>query len=176
MSKPTPRKTSKQPSKRKPAPVSVLGPRVLPHLERRACLRALRRVVRAANLGELEVGVVFVNDLEMRALNRAWRKKDEPTDVLSFSSQEGEPMPGGEDVLGDLVISVDTARRQARALDHPLDLEIAVLVAHGLCHLGGLDHERGDDGARVQLACEQTLLAVAGYAPAASLLWRVTSS
>lgn len=138
------------------------GQRLL-RADKRACLRAARRVFRAAQTGTHDVGLVFVHDLEMRALNRAWRGKDAPTDVLSFAAQEGEAMPGAEHMLGDLVISVDTARRQARALGHALDEEVAVLVAHGLAHLGGLDHERGESEASVQRACELTLLACARY-------------
>jgi probable rRNA maturation factor len=150
--------------------LSLLGARLLPPSEKRACLRAARRVFKAAQAPS--VGLVFVHDLEMRALNRAWRKKDEPTDVLSFAAHEGEPMPGAEDVLGDLVISVDTARRQARALGHDLDEEIAVLVAHGICHLAGLDHERSEAERVVQRACEQTLLACARFDPAIALTHR----
>lgn len=131
--------------------------------DKRASLRAARRVFRAAQTGAHDVGLVFVHDLEMRALNRAWRGKDAPTDVLSFAAHEGEPMPGAEHLLGDLVISVDTARRQARALGHGLDEEVAVLFAHGLAHLAGFDHERDEHSAEIQRACEATLLACARY-------------
>jgi probable rRNA maturation factor len=161
------KKRSKSPRGR----LLVLGQRLL-RADKRESLRLARRVFRAALTGESDVGLTFVHDLEMRALNRAWRGKDAATDVLSFSSQEGEPMPGAERVLGDLVISVDTARRQARTLGHALEVEIAVLVAHGLCHLGGLDHERGVDEARAQAACEQTLLACAGVDVGAALIAR----
>lgn len=140
----------------------VSGQRLL-RADKRAGLRAARRVFRAAQPGPHDVGLVFVHDLEMRALNRAWRGKDAPTDVLSFATQEGEPMPGAEHLLGDVVISVDTARRQARALGHSLDEEIAVLLAHGVAHLAGMDHERSAPDADVQRACELTLLACARY-------------
>lgn len=151
----------------------VLGQRLLKD-DKNASLRLARRVFRAANTGDLDVAITFVHDIEMRALNRAWRKKDRPTDVLSFSAQEGEPMPGDQHVLGDLVISVDTARRQARELGHPLEVEVAVLVAHGLCHLAGLDHELGRESARVQAACEQALLAAAGVEVGAALIARAS--
>ncbi len=136
----------------------VLGQRLLRD-DKRGSLKLARRVFRVANAGAVDVGLTFVHDLEMRALNRAWRRVDAPTDVLSFPA--GEPTPGAEDVLGDLVISVDTARRQARAQGHGLDVEIAVLVAHGICHLAGLDHERSVAEAQVQAACERSLLAAA---------------
>lgn len=154
--------------------VSVLGQRLIPKTERAHVLRTVRRVLRAALLEERVLGIVFVNDFEMRALNRAWRRIDATTDVLSFSAQEGEAVPGDEEVIGDLVISVDMCRRQARALGHALAVEAAVLVAHGLCHLGGLDHERSGESARIQTACEQTLLGVAGLDAAAALSFRVS--
>lgn len=166
-------KPPKAPDAPKGPRLDVLGQRLLRD-DKRACLRLARRVFRAANTGDLDVALTFVHDIEMRALNRAWRQKDRPTDVLSFSAQEGEPMPGHEQVLGDLVISVDTARRQARELGHPLEVEVAVLVAHGLCHLAGLDHERGADSARVQAACEQALLAAAGIDVRAALIARAS--
>jgi probable rRNA maturation factor len=150
----------------------VTGQRLL-RADKRVCVRAARRVFRAAQTGVHDVGLVFVHDLEMRALNRAWRGKDAPTDVLSFAAHEGEAVAGAEHLLGELVISVDTARRQARALDHFVDEEIAVLVAHGLAHLAGLDHERGLEDAAVQRACEATLLACARFDVRLALTVRV---
>lgn len=142
----------------------VLGQRLL-RADKRACLLAARRVFRALQAGELDVGITFVHDLEMRALNRVWRQHDAPTDVLSFPLDE-------EGLLGDLVICVDTARRQARALGHSLDVEIAVLVAHGLVHLAGLDHDRSHDDRRMQEACEATLLSCARVDVAVGLIGR----
>ena len=154
-----------RPPRGAPAPkgrLFISGRRLL-RADQRASLRAARRVFRAARTGEHDVGLVFVHDLEMRALNRVWRGIDAPTDVLSFAAQEGDPLPGAEHTLGDLVVSVDTARRQARALGHRLDEEVAVLIAHGLAHLCGLDHERGADAAEVQRSAELTLLAGARF-------------
>lgn len=134
----------------------------------------VKKVFRAAFVDHkrLDVGVTFVLDLEMRALNRRWRNKDQPTDVLSFSAVEGVDadddtddgfVVGGDvDVLGDLVISVETAARQADEFGHDVDVEVAVLVAHGLMHLCGLDHERGVDHAERQLMAEMNVLAEAG--------------
>lgn len=133
---------------------------------------ALRRVERAAGLGGLEVTVVLTSDDEIARLNDTFRHKPRPTDVLSFAAWEGEPVPGAEHVLGDVVISVDTARRQARELRHSLDEEVAVLLAHGLMHLLGLDHERGAEEARRQAECEMTVLAAAGVDPELALSGR----
>jgi probable rRNA maturation factor len=76
----------------------------------------------------------------MRTLNRVWRKKDRPTDVLSFPGGEAE-----DAFLGDVAIDVPYAGRQARRLGHSLQREIQVLLAHGILHLLGHDHET-DDG------------------------------
>ncbi len=86
---------------------------------------------------EVEVGLTFVDDGAIHALNRDFRKKDKPTDVLAFAMREGEGGALHPGVLGDVVISVDTARRQAK---HGLAKEIDHLWAHGLCHLLGYDH------------------------------------
>lgn len=142
----------------------ILGARLLRD-DKKPSITNARRVFRAFNGGVLDVGVTFVHDIEMRALNKFWRKKDEPTDVLSFPLDE-------EGLWGDLVISVDTARRQARAHEHDLATEVAVLVAHGLVHLAGLDHERNDAEAREMRAAEQTLLASAKIDVRAGLVAR----
>lgn len=85
--------------------------------------------------------VRFVSDREMRQLNRVYRNKDKTTDVLSFP---GEESPDGHH-LGDVVVSVPTARRQAREQGHSVDRELKVLILHGLLHCQGYDHET-DDG------------------------------
>jgi probable rRNA maturation factor len=79
------------------------------------------------------LGVRFSGDREMRRANRTWRGKDTTTDVLSF--------PGEEEHLGDILISVPTARRQAEAAGHPVDRELKVLLLHGVLHCLGYDHE-----------------------------------
>jgi probable rRNA maturation factor len=87
--------------------------------------------------------VALVPDRRVRELNRRYRRKDRPTDVLSFPA--GEP---GQ--LGDVVISLGVARRQADAAGHALDTELRVLALHGLLHLLGYDHER-DEGQMARL-------------------------
>lgn len=102
----------------------------------------LRRVLRgAAAILRVrgEVAVVLAGDGLLRRLNRAYRGKDRPTDVLSF------PGDGGESGLGDVVISVATAERNARGLGRTLLQELDVLALHGFLHVLGYDHET-DDG------------------------------
>jgi probable rRNA maturation factor len=102
----------------------------------------LRRVLRAAarDLGVTgELAVVLAGDRALRSLNARYRGKDKPTDVLSF------PGPGGDEGLGDVVISLDTAERNARAFGRTLPQEVDVLALHGFLHVLGYDHET-DDG------------------------------
>ena len=82
------------------------------------------------------LGVRFVGDREMRRVNRQFRGKDETTDVLSFP---GDPADTGH--LGDILISVPKARRQAEAAGHGVDREVKVLLLHGVLHCLGYDHE-----------------------------------
>jgi probable rRNA maturation factor len=90
--------------------------------------------------------VALVPDSRIRRLNRQYRRKDAPTDVLSFPAGEQGRMP----YLGDVVIAAGQARRQARAAGHSLQTELRVLALHGLLHLLGYDHER-DDGRMARL-------------------------
>jgi probable rRNA maturation factor len=87
--------------------------------------------------------VAVASDARVRALNRRFRREDTTTDVLSFPSDEAG-------YLGDVVISLGVAARQARAAGHSIDTELRVLALHGLLHLLGYDHER-DDGQMARL-------------------------
>lgn len=89
-----------------------------------------------------ELSVALVDDAEMAELNGRFRGRPRPTDVLSFSLLEGEHSERGGALLGDVVIAVETASRQARRAGHSLDREVARLLVHGLLHLLGHDHER----------------------------------
>lgn len=92
-----------------------------------------------------EVSVTLVDDQEIQALNREHRGIDQPTDVLSFSQLEGEELAGlpvGEPVLlGDLVISLERCVDQADEYGHSVERELGFLVAHGMLHLLGFDHQ-----------------------------------
>jgi probable rRNA maturation factor len=107
-------------------------------LRRRALAAFLQQASAAARL-EGEVAVLLTTDAHLRRLNREFRRKDRPTDVLSFPAPE--PVDGHRSIAGDLAVSVDTAARQAEELAHPLATELQILVLHGLLHLAGYDHE-----------------------------------
>ena len=95
------------------------------------------------------VALCLVSDRRMRALNQRFRGRDSTTDVLSFPAG---PAPGGGEAgpLGDIVVSVPTAARQAREAGHSLESELKTLVLHGYLHLLGYDHET-DDGSMMRL-------------------------
>ena len=95
----------------------------------------------------VEVSILLTDDEQIAALNSHYRSIDGPTDVLSFSLIEGEEFidPSTIKALGDVVISIDYAGRQAAEQGHSLEHELDVLLAHGLLHLLGYDHMETDE-------------------------------
>jgi probable rRNA maturation factor len=133
----------------------------------RECARQVERAMRAAAVRD-EVALSLVRDREVRALNREYAGEDHATDVLSFSQREqvrgAARVRGGAGAgagpLGDIVISVETARRQAAAGGRALVDELVHLAVHGLAHLCGYDHAtRADE--RVMFGWETKLRAQA---------------
>lgn len=115
-----------------------------------------RRLLDALRMPDAELSLLLVSDAVMRQLNRDWRGADRPTDVLSFAQAEG---PGGapSGLLGDVVISIDTARRQAAERAATLGSELDRLLIHGVLHLLGYDHERSPAEARRMQRRERAL-------------------
>ncbi|MGC8876145.1 rRNA maturation RNase YbeY [Thermus sp.] len=106
--------------------------------------RALEGLMRELEVGDRAVTVILTGDRRLRALKRAWWGEDEATDVLSFPHYEpGDPFVPPH--LGDIWISLDTAKRQAEARGASLEEEVLVLAAHGLWHLLGHDHQKEED-------------------------------
>jgi probable rRNA maturation factor len=102
--------------------------------------RRAAKMLAALELPDAELSVVLTGDTGIQELNRVYRKKDKPTDVLAFAQREG-PLAGlAEALLGDVVVSVPTARRQAAARRVELLSELTMLMAHGILHLLGWDH------------------------------------
>jgi probable rRNA maturation factor len=108
-------------------------------IRRAEIARRARAMLRATGESRAELSVLLTDDAGIHRLNRDYRSKDRPTDVLAFAQREGRLAAG--DVLGDVVISVPTASRQAAASDHPLLAEVTMLLAHGILHLLGWDHD-----------------------------------
>jgi rRNA maturation RNase YbeY len=118
--------------------------------------RSGRRLLDRLRLDAAELSILLVSDREMRGLNRRYRGRDRPTDVLAFAQSEGAGgAPRG--LLGDVVISVDTARRQAVDAGASLGREGERLLIHGLLHLLGYDHERSPAEARRMQRRERAL-------------------
>lgn len=106
--------------------------------------RMVRAAARTDGHPDFEVALRLTGDAAIKVLNRDYRAKNKPTDVLAFAQREG---PGGAlqpQLLGDIVISVDTARRQAK---RGLYAELLHLASHGLCHLLGYDHNNDEEEA-----------------------------
>ena len=109
-----------------------------------------------------EISLLLTDDLEMQKLNKRYRKIDSPTDVLAFSfleEKETSFTPFNEILLGDIVISIDTAERQAQYWGHSLEIELIILMIHGFLHLLGYDHIKKND-AQVMKKREQHIFQI----------------
>jgi len=104
---------------------------------------------------------VIVDDEQIQVINRDYLERDRPTNVISFAMQEGEGAGVIPDLLGDVVISADTAARDAAEAGVPFESELYFLLLHGILHLLGFDHERGtaEDAERME-ARERELFAI----------------
>ena len=100
----------------------------------------LRKLLSALDCDDAELSVLFVDDVEMKELNGAYRNKPKTTDVLSFALQEAAELPGGS-ALGDIVISVEKMLAQANVYEVTPRAELLRLLIHGTLHLLGYDHE-----------------------------------
>ncbi|MCG9967050.1 rRNA maturation RNase YbeY [Pelotomaculum terephthalicicum JT] len=122
----------------------------------------IEEVLRGEGYGEeAEVSLVFVNDSYIRDLNLQYREIDSPTDVLSFSMLEGESFQeewDAEVLLGDVVISLQAAVRQAEEYGHGIRREVAYLAIHGVLHLLGYDHLKEEDRQAMRKKEEEILL------------------
>ncbi|WP_454063366.1 rRNA maturation RNase YbeY [Candidatus Nitrospira salsa] len=115
-----------------------------------------QRILNKTGVPDSELSVELVGNTRMQTLNRQYRHQDRPTDVLAFPLWEG---PGPRtSLLGDVVISVPMAERQAATYGHSIDKEMIHLLTHGILHLIGYDHERGQREAQRMRRKEQTIL------------------
>lgn len=106
---------------------------------------------------EAELSILITGDRRMRELNRQWRGRDAPTDVLSFP-MEDVPPGDGPVILGDVVINADATARQADSIGHSFDDETTRLLVHGIVHLLGYDHELGRKEAAQMAAMERKVM------------------
>ena len=124
-----------------------------------------RLTLEMERVGDAQVSILVTTDEQVRELNRAYADDDHATDVLSFSLEEGEAFvspPGDVRRLGEVILSYETAVRQAREAGHHPEEECAHLLAHGVLHLLGYDHTNSEDETRMRTR-ERRLLAELGY-------------
>jgi len=110
-------------------------------IEKRKIRKDVTKLMKLLNCADMEVSISLVSDEEIQRINQQYLFKDRPTNVISFSLQEGEYGGVNPRVLGDIVISVDTALRDAEKGSLTFENEITFLIIHGLLHLMGYNHE-----------------------------------
>jgi probable rRNA maturation factor len=114
-----------------------------PHrgVSRAELLKRINRMIDALQMEKIEVSFLLTDDSRIHELNKVYRHKDKPTDVLAFALREGDFADLAGDALGDVIVSVPTARKQAEERGLSVMEEVTMLSAHGLLHLLGWDHD-----------------------------------
>ena len=130
-----------------------------PEIKTAPIRKAIEEALASEERVEAEVSVLIVNDLRIRELNRQYRSIDSPTDVLAFAMGEGDFVDLHPQLLGDVVISADTAGRQAEKAGHSLAKELGLLAVHGTLHLLGYEDETPSGRARMRRLAHKHLMA-----------------
>jgi probable rRNA maturation factor len=163
-------KTIKARKKQKAAAILISDNQKQVKLDRVGLRRDARKALELLGVGERELSLLFVDDEGIRTINRDYLRRDRPTNVIAFSLSEGsfgEVNPG---ILGDVVVSVETAGREAKAAGIPVGDAVLNLVIHGILHLTGYDHEGTVGRARVMSAVQEAIfLEMRGYELAVKL-------
>jgi probable rRNA maturation factor len=133
----------------------VLVKKKVKGVESKLLSKIAHRALEVLGLSKVELSIALVSDAQIKRLNKLYRNKNKPTDVLSFPISE---KVNGWLILGDIVISVDTARRQAKEFGHSLEEELKRLLVHGLVHLLGYDHELGGEEEKKFFELEEFVL------------------
>jgi probable rRNA maturation factor len=133
----------------------VISDQFPPPLPRKTVRAFAERVLDALNAENRRVTIVFCGDSFIRHLNKQYRQKDEPTDVLSFTIGETRR---GTFYAGDIVISVETLERNARDFSVDKEEELRRLIIHGILHLSGMDHETNDHEREAMLVLQEKLI------------------
>jgi probable rRNA maturation factor len=139
-----------------------------PHrgIERAEIKRRIFAMIKLLQLEKLEVSFLLTDDERIHQLNKVYRHKDRPTDVLAFAMREGAHGELAGDVLGDVIVSIPTARRQASERGAALVDEVTMLLAHGLLHLLGWDHDTAAKDRRMRAETDRLCAAAAPAKPA----------
>jgi probable rRNA maturation factor len=112
--------------------------------------KAAEKVLSTEESEDCEVSIFFTDDTEIHRLNKLYRYVDRPTDVLAFAMREGVDGELNQEILGDIVISLPRVEQQAKIYGHSFDVEMSLLVSHGVLHLLGYDHEQNNDRSVMQ--------------------------
>jgi probable rRNA maturation factor len=107
--------------------------------------KAAEKALLVEGCGDCEVSIFLTDDDEIHRLNRLYRGVDSPTDVLAFAMREGIDDDLNREILGDVVVSLPRAEEQAGMYGHSLQVEVSLLISHGVLHLLGYEHQQRDD-------------------------------
>lgn len=135
-------------------------------LDRAGLRRDVRKILELLGTGQQELSLMIVDDEGIRTINRDYLRRDQPTNVIAFSLTEGDFGDVNPDVLGDVVVSVEAAAREARTTGIPIEDALLYLIIHGILHLAGYDHEgpKGRARARIMSAVQQAVFfEIRGY-------------
>jgi probable rRNA maturation factor len=144
--------------------IRISGRQKLLKLNRVGLRRDVRLILELLGVGERELSLTFVDDAQIQTINRDYLGKDRPTNVISFSLSEGAFGDVNPGMLGDVVVSVETASRESRAAGIPVGDAVLNLILHGILHLTGFDHAKGSGRARVMSAVQEAIFfEIRGY-------------
>ncbi|HEX2957465.1 MAG TPA: rRNA maturation RNase YbeY [Chitinispirillaceae bacterium] len=134
-------------------------------LDLRRIRQVVRRLLQLVGCSDKEISLLFVDDEEIQGINRLYLERNYPTNVISFSYSEGEFSNINPEIMGDIVISVDTALRDAESGNIPLSDELDFLIIHGLLHILGYNHENNnaDEIECMQKKEQELFLLLHGY-------------
>ena len=124
--------------------------------------KAAERTLAIEKSEDCEVSILLTDDDEIQKLNATYRDVDAPTDVLAFAMREGTDGDLNSEILGDVVISIQTAERQAKEYGHSVEAELSLLIIHGILHLLGYDHAEKDE-AQIMQEKQKEILYSLGY-------------
>jgi probable rRNA maturation factor len=118
----------------------------------------METILRELAFQDGELSILLVDDEEITRLNQRYLKRNRPTNVISFPMKEGEMSHIHPEILGDIVVSIDSAEREAKMIRIPFEKRLLMLLIHGFLHLIGYDHEGNEDKAREMEKKEMELL------------------
>ncbi len=156
----------KSQEKPKAGKILIASNQKLVKLDRTGLRRDVRKILELLGTGQQELSLMIVDDEGIRTINRDYLRRDRPTNVIAFSLTEGDFGDVNPGVLGDVVVSVETAAREARTAGIPVEDAILYLIIHGILHLAGYDHEgpKGIARARIMSAVQQAVFfEIRGY-------------